>query len=421
MLSEQDILDIKEVRQLHFNFDQAKCQDRCKIILQERPHLFQIRTYYGFFLVYDDLNESYKQQLQVYEEAPYYFENTSYMLDNIICNFQKKGRDFVKSILKQQYSAYQGEKDGFYYICLALIYRIEQDYEKSYEILISKVNDYNDQPMVQTWFYHQLGCHFQNKTNHGDDEDNENVKNTLKFFEKGLEIQPRSTMNIQNIGVAYQRIGTEEAKLKSIEYYKRALNINREDHFALCNLSVVLYDLNQFKQSFQIIQYCFQKLKFNAILYQYLYLIINQYYALNIQDIDQVFTEVCQGLQRQIQIEANNESNFENFYYIFILSIQHARQLKYVDLFESIIQTFRKHDMVSLVELEKYILGNLIYEEEGEDQSKLQPVIKLVLILIQKELIVSQQLLSQVAYKNIIQSHLKFQQSFSHWDLFIDL
>ncbi|KAL4467263.1 hypothetical protein ABPG72_010070 [Tetrahymena utriculariae] len=419
MQVEQDILDIEEVRQLHFNFDYAKCQERCKAILQERPYLFQVRTFYGFFLIYDDLKESFKQQLQVYQEAPYYFENTSYMLDNIFSNFQNKSKSLVQTIFKQ-YSDYQEEKNGFYYICLALIYRIQQDHQKSYEILISRVNDYDDQPIVQSWFYHQLGCHFQNMTDNGDDEENENVQNTLKFFEKGLEIQPRSTMNLQNLGVQYHRIGTLEANIKSVQYYNKALNINPQDQYALCNLSAVLADAGQYNQSIQILKLCFKQIKFNFVLNQYLSLIINHYSALGIQSIDQIFREVCQGALTLIKIEANNDFLFQNFYLILILSIQHSIQLKYIDLFESIISTFRSEDIISLVLLEKFITKSLSGEENEEVQKKIYPAKKMAFILIQKELMISQQFLSQIVYKNIIQNNMHYQSSYSHWDLLMD-
>ncbi|EAS07245.2 hypothetical protein TTHERM_01001380 (macronuclear) [Tetrahymena thermophila SB210] len=419
MQVDQDNLYIEEVRQLHFNFDYAKCQERCKVILEEKPYLFQVRTYYGFFLIYDDLNESLKQQLQVYQEAPYYFENTSYLLDNIFSNFQNKGRSLVQTIFKQ-YNDYQGEKNGFYYICLALIYRIQKDNEKSYEILFSKVNDYDDQPMVQTWFYHQLGCHFLNMTNHGEDEENENVQKSLNFFKKGLELQPRSTMNLQNLGVQYNRIGTQEAYILSVQYYNEALNINPEDHYALCNLSCVLVDLGYHAQSFQIIEMCFKKLKFNFVLQQYLSLLVNQFNMLGIENIDQIFREVCQGIQTLIEIEANNQSQFFIFLYIQILSIQHSIQLKHIDLFEQIVSAFRREDIISLIQLNKFMIEQQLMEDNGEEQTKIVPVQKLTNILIQKELMISQQLLSLIAYKNIIQNNLHFQQSFSHWDLHID-
>ncbi|EAS07247.4 tetratricopeptide repeat protein (macronuclear) [Tetrahymena thermophila SB210] len=249
MQVQQDILDIEEVRLLHFNSEYAKCQERCKIILQQKPYLYQVRTYYGFFLMYDDLSESLKQQLQVYQEDPYYFENTSYLLDNIFCNFQNKGRSLVQTIFKQYYD-YQGEKNGFYYICLALIYRIQKGNEKSYQILISKLNDYDDQPMVQIWFYHQLGDISQSITDSRDDVKKEDVQKSIFFYEKAIELQPRSQMNITNLGVQYHIIGTQETIIKSIQCFYKALNIIPEDHHTLCNLSSVLQDVGHYDQNF---------------------------------------------------------------------------------------------------------------------------------------------------------------------------
>lgn len=100
-------------------------------------------------------------------------------------------------------------------------------------------------------------------------------------------------MNLQNIGVQYNRFGSEEGNIKAIEYFKKSLEINPTDHYALANLSNVYLEQQEYDKCFNILQLCFDDLKFNFVLYQFSSLIISYIDHLNIEDLNKTFLTIC--------------------------------------------------------------------------------------------------------------------------------
>jgi len=73
---------------------------------------------------------------------------------------------------------------------------------------------------------------------------NSNFNKAMELLKKAIEVQPKNTRALHNLGTAYKELG----KLKeAINYYKKVLQIDPKHTNAHYNLGLVFYKLNEFK------------------------------------------------------------------------------------------------------------------------------------------------------------------------------
>ena len=73
---------------------------------------------------------------------------------------------------------------------------------------------------------------------------NNNFNKAVELLKKAIEVQPKNTRALHNLGTAYKELGKLN---EAINYYKQVLQIDPKHTIAHYNLGLVFHKLNEFK------------------------------------------------------------------------------------------------------------------------------------------------------------------------------
>src|SRR5210317_743701 len=80
-------------------------------------------------------------------------------------------------------------------------------------------------------------------------KDKGNLKNTIGYLKKILELDPKNEKALNNIGNAFKELKIYE---EALIYYTKAININKNYIIAKINLSILYHDLGKLDEAKKI-------------------------------------------------------------------------------------------------------------------------------------------------------------------------